>query len=70
MILCAMLLIFMSLMTTKIQQEVKANYPKMWGEESVTFMYFDSLEPLNQACISLSGMSKKKKMNIMQTFLL
>lgn len=37
MILCAMLLIFMSLIVTKIQQEGKSNYPEMWGERTCAF---------------------------------
>ena len=37
MILCAMLLIFMSLMIAKIQQEGKTNYPKMWGKRICVF---------------------------------
>lgn len=40
MILCAMLLIFMSLMITKTQEEGKTNYPKMWGERICAFHDF------------------------------
>ena len=39
-ILCAMLLIFMSLIGTKIQQEGKTNYPEMWGEGTCAFPDF------------------------------
>lgn len=39
-ILCAMLLIFMSLIGTKIQQEGKTNYPEMWGERTCAFPDF------------------------------
>lgn len=39
-ILCAMLLIFMSLIVTKIQQEGESNYPEIWGERTCAFHDF------------------------------
>ena len=39
-IFCAILLIFMSLILTKIQQEGKTSYPEMWGERTCAFHDF------------------------------
>lgn len=60
--LCPVLLIFMWPMNTKILQESKTNYPKMYVGDLHTFDFYilSHLELFSSGCVSLSLALKNK----------